>query len=868
IQPDPQSAQEGAAFDFDVSQFFSDPDGDTLTFSASGLPGGLSITAAGQISGTPAAGTAAQSPYAVTVQATDGSAAQPASDSFTLNVTGANAPPTLPASPPRLETEEDTPLTITADMLGAVDEDVGSLAVVLTPPGAGANYTLSGDATVVPAGDFNGALTVEARVRDSEHTSNAVNVTIDVTPVNDAPRIESIPPQSATESTPFSFDAGAYVSDAEGDPLQYSASGLPAGLSIDAATGTVTGTIPAGTEARDYDVGLTVDDGSDSASASFVISLLLADRADLEASVDVAPNPAIVDETATWTLTVRNAGGVDVANVTLDAQFTGDTPYRLDPLTDASCSLQPSGNVANVSCRWGPLAGGESMSVDVAGRASEVGQIETVVTVAIADAVPIDETSGNDTARVVLEVTERLSGGPVQELTAPGAVAAAAADFDGDGIHDIAVATGAGEPTLIFLNVADPDDENKRAFSPTPISAGEPTAAAAVAAADIDGDGNADVVVANTDGPNHILFNAGSASFEAVALEDAAGGASRGVAIADVDGDSLLDVVFANEAQNAVHRNLGSRQFAAAEAAGAGPSSAVAAADVGRDGLPELIFANAGADAAILRRAGTGWEPAATLASGAATAVAAGNFDSDDAPDLAIGTAAEDPVFLNTSGGGALSFFLTDELGASATAALLIGDFDDDGRNDILEIGAAGTHRLYKNSGAANTTFSLHPEQFAGNAATGATLGLFDADDRPDVAVAGGGVVAIFLNDGRGNFGIGNTGAPQLTLNGEPTVTVTVGDEYADAGASATDDLDGDLTEQIVVDNPVDTDVIGTYTVTYSVVDSAGNRATLTRTVEVQARSGSGGGGGGAAGIPLLLLALVTAWIRRIRSGR
>src|SRR5690606_6476605 len=92
-------------------------------------------------------------------------------------------------------------------------------------------------------------------------------------------------------------------------------------------------------------------------------------------------------------------------------------------------------------------------------------------------------------------------------------------------------------------------------------------------------------------------------------------------------------------------------------------------------------------------------------------------------------------------------------------------------------------------------------------------------------------------------------------------------DDYQDAGATAFDDIDGDLTAAIVVDDPVDTSVIGTYTVSYEVVDSAGNKASASRIVEVQARSGSGGGGGGAAGAMLLLwLTLAGAAVARSRS--
>lgn len=92
-------------------------------------------------------------------------------------------------------------------------------------------------------------------------------------------------------------------------------------------------------------------------------------------------------------------------------------------------------------------------------------------------------------------------------------------------------------------------------------------------------------------------------------------------------------------------------------------------------------------------------------------------------------------------------------------------------------------------------------------------------------------------------------------LNGDATVVLTVGDEYVDPGANAFDDVDGNLTDRIVVSNPVDTKTIGSYVVTYEVEDSSGNRTTATRTVEVQARAATGGGG--AIGLDLLVLLLV-----------
>ena len=79
-----------------------------------------------------------------------------------------------------------------------------------------------------------------------------------------------------------------------------------------------------------------------------------------------------------------------------------------------------------------------------------------------------------------------------------------------------------------------------------------------------------------------------------------------------------------------------------------------------------------------------------------------------------------------------------------------------------------------------------------------------------------------------------DTVKPAIALNGSSEITVIQGVAYTDAGAVAVDEAEGDISEAIVVDNPVDSDVVGAYNVTYDVTDSAGNAATtITRTVRV-----------------------------------
>lgn len=85
-----------------------------------------------------------------------------------------------------------------------------------------------------------------------------------------------------------------------------------------------------------------------------------------------------------------------------------------------------------------------------------------------------------------------------------------------------------------------------------------------------------------------------------------------------------------------------------------------------------------------------------------------------------------------------------------------------------------------------------------------------------------------------GAFWIADATTPTIILNGDPSLNVEINSTYVDAGATASDDTDGDITANIVVVNNVDVNTVGTYTVTYDVSDSMGNMATtMTRTVYV-----------------------------------
>jgi hypothetical protein len=78
--------------------------------------------------------------------------------------------------------------------------------------------------------------------------------------------------------------------------------------------------------------------------------------------------------------------------------------------------------------------------------------------------------------------------------------------------------------------------------------------------------------------------------------------------------------------------------------------------------------------------------------------------------------------------------------------------------------------------------------------------------------------------------------APVVTINGDASITLTLGDKYIELGAVAEDDVDGVIDVEISGD--VDTTAVGSYSVKYSATDSSGNTATESREVIVEEVNG------------------------------
>lgn len=80
---------------------------------------------------------------------------------------------------------------------------------------------------------------------------------------------------------------------------------------------------------------------------------------------------------------------------------------------------------------------------------------------------------------------------------------------------------------------------------------------------------------------------------------------------------------------------------------------------------------------------------------------------------------------------------------------------------------------------------------------------------------------------------IHDTEPPVITILGDNPLTINVGENYIEDGATALDNIDGDLTDQIIITGEININLIGTYYITYTVNDNAGNETNVKRTINV-----------------------------------
>jgi len=672
---------------------------------------------------------------------------------------------------------------------------------------------------------------------------------------NNSPFVVGSPPnQEAVEGTPYLLALASYFGDLdEGDRLRYSANGLPGSLRIDRDSGVLAGT-PSAADARDtaYTAVITAtDNGGLSASLTFQLIIYPDSRADLKVTAGVAVNPVTVGEAAQWTINVENLGPADLDTGELVAQWITSGPI-LSLTVPQNCSV--SGNNSknpSLRCSLDGLVARTDSTFNVQATQNSDGDY-SLIAIVVADDPILDNNSDVAGAQVVAAFSE----GPTQILnTAAGGLVSA--DLDGDGLYDVVATTATN--TIVYFN------GGNRSLSTPGTSLGTDSGGSAIVILDWNGDGNPDVAVAGTFGlAARVYVNDGNGALaEKVDLGISNIGSVRAAAAADFDRDGNDDLALTSSNGSVLLLSSGGSAYST-RSLPAGAGIDIAVADLNNDSFQDIVIIQA-ADRSVrlLRNAGNGRDfNSQTLQRGSVAGVSATDLNADGRVDLLLAIDGEDlelpesRILMQRSDG---SFPAGTKIGASPLRKMLAGDVDGDLLPDVIAINDAGVHQLYL--GMPGGGFDLNPEQIVSDGMRRGVLIDFNNDSSLDLILAGrdAGVIEIHANNGIGRMGLGDRVAPVISLNGEASVILAAGEEYEDPGATATDDIDGDLTDSVETIGSYNSSVVGTYTVSYAATDRAGNKATVQRIIKVGVNEGVGGGGGGVISPLMLLLQLLLA---------
>jgi hypothetical protein len=126
--------------------------------------------------------------------------------------------------------------------------------------------------TFTPNQDFNGNADVSWQARDDVQivSREPATISVDVTPVNDAPVATRIPDFTNANDSSISLNVSGSFTDVDIDSLTFTATGLPEGLTISSTGGVIVGDPPGGTTSS---VTVTASDGEASASSTFTLTI-------------------------------------------------------------------------------------------------------------------------------------------------------------------------------------------------------------------------------------------------------------------------------------------------------------------------------------------------------------------------------------------------------------------------------------------------------------------------------------------------------------------------------------------------------------------------------------------------------------------
>ena len=297
----------GNAYSFDPVA--ADADGDSLTFSVSGLPSWASFdSSTGALDGIPsAADVGVHANIRISVSDGQQTSSLPA---FSIQVFADNSTPVISGTPEsQVSANESYSFVPTAS---DPDGDALTFSIAGLPVWAGfnpANGALSGTPSAGDVGVYAG---ITISVSDGGQSAALPTFSIEVLSPNSAPSISGSAPESVVVQDQYSFVPTA--SDPDGDTLTFSVTGLPAWANFNTSNGALTGTPEAGDVGVYSNIVVTVSDGLLTQSLSpFSIEV-------------VAQGAATGSATLSWVAPTLNEDGSELTDLVGFRIYWGTTP--------------------------------------------------------------------------------------------------------------------------------------------------------------------------------------------------------------------------------------------------------------------------------------------------------------------------------------------------------------------------------------------------------------------------------------------------------------------------------------------------------------------------------------------------------------
>ncbi|MBW1296019.1 immunoglobulin-like domain-containing protein [Aquimarina litoralis] len=548
------------------------------------------------------------------------------------------------------------------------------------------------------------------------------------------------------------------------------------------------------------DAAVTVEAGSTYTDAGATAS----DSLDGDITADIVTiNPVNTAVSGIYTVTynVSDAAGNDAIQITREVTVS-DTTIPVITLTgDAAVTVEAGTTYSDAGA-----TASDSFDGNITADIVTINPVNTAMPGVYTVTYNVSDAAGNDAVEVTREVTVSDTTIPVISLTGDAAVtveagttysdagATASDSFDGNITADIVtvnpVNTAVPGVYTVTYNVSDAAGNNAVQVT-------------------------REVTVSDTTIPVISLTGDAAMTVEAGTTYSDAGATASD----SFDGDITADIVTVNPVNTNVP-GVYTVTYNVSDAAGNDAVEVTREVTVSDTTIPVISLTG---DAAVTVEAGTTYSDAGATAS-----------DSLDG-DITAAIVTVNPVNTAVAGVYTITYNVSDVAGNNAVQVTREVTVVDTTIPVITRLGSAtvtveiGT--TYTDAGA--TAFDSLDGDITGDIVTVNPV---------NTSVLGVYTVTYNVSDGAGNDAVQvtrevtvvNTSVPVITLSGDATVTVEAGTTYTDAGATASDSVDGDITAAVVTVNPVNTAIPGIYTVTYNVTNSAGNAATeVTREVTV-----------------------------------